>query len=58
VGPCAPAVTTETGDVVRDVEIDMVADGHCRVTSIVACAEGAMRAAVEEPGYDLAGAHR
>lgn len=54
--PCAPAVTTETGDVVRDVEIDMV--GHCRVTSTVACAEDAMRAAVEELGYHLAGAGR
>lgn len=54
--PCASTVTTETGEVVRDVEIDMV--GHCRVISTVACAQDAMRAAVEEPGYHLAGAGR
>jgi copper ion binding protein len=59
-GHCVSAVTEEIGrlDGVTGVEIDLVAGGRSRVTvtSAAALAADAVADAVEEAGYELAGA--
>lgn len=61
-GHCVTAVTGEIAalDGVKAVEIDLVADGGSRVTvtSTAPLAAEAVRAAVQEAGYDLAGVTR
>ncbi len=61
-GHCVSAVTEEISklDGVSAVEVDLVAGGDSRVTvtSTAALPEGAVRAAVDEAGYELAGAAR
>lgn len=59
---CVAAVTEEIGELagVRSVEVDLVPGGDSRVTviSTAPLSEPAVRAAVQEAGYDLAGANR
>ncbi len=59
---CVAAVTEEIGELagVGAVEIDLVPGGDSRVTvfSAAPLPEPALRAAVHEAGYDLAGANR
>ena len=61
-GHCVTAVTQEITalDDVTTVEIDLVPGGDSRVTvtGTAPLAEGTVRAAVQEAGYDLAGVHR
>ena len=61
-GHCVTAVTEEIAELdgVTAVEVDLVAGGDSRVTvtSTAPVAEEAVRAAVREAGYDLAGATR
>jgi copper chaperone CopZ len=56
-GHCAQAVTTELAALpgVDDVQVD-VATGAVAVTSAAPLAEPDVRAAVDEAGYELAGA--
>ncbi|GAA0794965.1 heavy-metal-associated domain-containing protein [Spirilliplanes yamanashiensis] len=56
-GHCAQAVTTELTTLagVEDVQVD-VAAGAVTVTSAAPLAEDEVRAAVDEAGYELAGA--
>jgi copper chaperone CopZ len=59
-GHCVASVTEEIQDLagVREVDVDLVAGGSSTVivTSDQPLAEDAVRAAVEEAGYQLAGA--
>jgi copper chaperone len=57
-GHCASAVTAELTALpgVADVQVD-VAAGAVTVTSAAPLDEAAVRAAVDEAGYELAGAH-
>jgi copper chaperone len=56
-GHCVSAVTEEVGQVpgVTGVDVDL-ASGGLTVTSDAPVDEGAVRAAVEEAGYSVAGA--
>ena len=56
-GHCAQAVTAELSELpgVADVQVD-VASGAVTVTSAGPLAEADVRAAVDEAGYELAGA--
>ena len=58
-GHCAAAVTDELGrlDGVSDVAVELVPDGLSKVTVTSAgpLDEGAVRQAVDEAGYELAG---
>ena len=55
-GHCVSAVTEEVSQVpgVRAVDVDL-ASGALTVTSDASVEEGAVRAAVEEAGYEVAG---
>ena len=55
-GHCVSAVTEEVGQVpgVTDVDVDL-ASGRLTVTSDAPLDDSAVRAAVEEAGYQLAG---
>jgi copper chaperone len=59
---CVAAVTDEIGKVpgVEDVDVDLVADGDSRVTVTGSTDpdEAAIRAAVDEAGYELTGVAR
>ena len=61
-GHCVAAVTQEIAALegVTGVKVDLVPGGDSRVTvtGIAAPAEDAVRAAIQDAGYDLAGAHR
>ena len=56
-GHCVTSVTEEIGEIagVREVNVDLVVGGSSKVTvtSEHALDEGAVRAAVEEAGYQL-----
>ncbi|GIJ08151.1 heavy-metal-associated domain-containing protein [Micromonospora andamanensis] len=56
-GHCVNAVSTEIGAIegVTDVQVDLAA-GRVTVTSEKPLSEDAVRAAVDEAGYELAGA--
>lgn len=56
-GHCVTSVTEEVSQVpgVTDVDVDL-ASGALTVTSATAVDDGAVRAAVEEAGYEVAGA--
>ncbi|MBS2961999.1 heavy-metal-associated domain-containing protein [Actinocrinis puniceicyclus] len=55
-GHCVASVTEEVGAIegVTGVEVDL-ADGKVTVTSAAALADAAVRAAVEEAGYEVVG---
>ncbi|MEV2236767.1 copper ion binding protein [Micromonospora sp. NPDC049891] len=56
-GHCVSAVSTEIGAIegVKDVQVDLAA-GRVTVTSDQPLSDDAVRAAVDEAGYELAGA--
>ncbi|MGC5050987.1 heavy-metal-associated domain-containing protein [Micromonospora sp. DT48] len=56
-GHCVSAVSTEIGAIegVQDVQVDLAA-GRVTVTSDQPLSDDAVRAAVDEAGYELAGA--
>ncbi|WBB56238.1 copper ion binding protein [Verrucosispora sp. WMMD573] len=56
-GHCVNAVSTEIGALegVKDVQVDLAA-GRVTVTSDQPLSDDAVRAAVDEAGYELAGA--
>ncbi|GIJ32511.1 heavy-metal-associated domain-containing protein [Verrucosispora sp. WMMD703] len=56
-GHCVNAVSTEIGAIegVKDVQVDLAA-GRVTVTSDQPLSDDAVRAAVDEAGYELAGA--
>ncbi|MER6593074.1 copper ion binding protein [Micromonospora purpureochromogenes] len=56
-GHCVSSVSTEIGAIegVRDVQVDL-ASGQVTVTSEAPLDPAAVRAAVDEAGYDLVGA--
>ncbi|GIJ23533.1 heavy-metal-associated domain-containing protein [Micromonospora lutea] len=55
-GHCVSAVSTEIGAIegVKDVQVDLAA-GRVTVTSDQPLSDDAVRAAVDEAGYELAG---